>query len=631
MLSPAQKKIAADVAALVHADKKREAAQYVAEISKIPLKLDGDDPSKYIPVLINWLHWLLNNEAPFEAAELLWTPNLFDSRPLFTQQVWELFDTASRGLILGGGSCSKSFALGARLFLEWIRDPDWTTVRVAGPSQDHLEANLFSALIRLHSNASLPMPGETGELFIGADRRNQLGSIKGIVVPLGKLKKSGRLQGTKRERRIKVHPTFGEQTRLFIACDEFENIPQGIWADIDNILSNTSADVRNFKIFGAYNPRDQSHEVAKRAEPPFGWENFDIDQHYRWKSKRGWEVLRLDGEKCENVIEGRTIFPGLQTREGLQAIAENSGGRDSAGYFTMGRGAYPKQGVVTAIIPVGMFTKSRGEFLWTSDPTPVTSCDLALEGGAAASFSVGAWGMASGMKLPPNVEFPNGRTVMFRNATGQVVPRYGLQLNSQLPLPKGDSVAMAKSNITLNKKLGVKPLWFSCDRTGVGGGTADIMKHEWGGELHDVNYSDGPSETKLMQEDSRTCKEEYDRMQGELWYALRAFLEYGYLLINPTMDATELQEQVTTRLVKHSGLKSKVESKKDFMDRGHKSPDEADSLTLLVHAARKGSGVILSRLGEAADAFDLDADGWYDAHYRGGARISADNRQDYLP
>lgn len=629
MLSPGQKQIAAQVAQLVHAGKKKEAAQFVAEFSKIQLKLDGEDPSKYTPVLVNWLHWLLNNKAPFEAAELLWTPNLFDSRPRFTQQVWELFDTSSRGLILGGGSCSKSFALGARLFLEWIRDPDWTTIRVAGPSQDHLEANLFSALVRLHSNASLPMPGEPGELFIGADRRNQLGSIKGIVVPLGKLKKSGRLQGTKRERRIKVHPIFGEQTRLFIACDEFENIPQGIWADIDNILSNTSADVRNFKIFGAYNPRDQSHEVAKRAEPPFGWENFDIDQHYRWRSKRGWEVLRLDGEKCENVIEGRVVFPGLQTREGLQAIAENSGGRDSAGYSTMGRGAYPKQGVVTAIIPVGMFTKSRGEFLWTSDPTPVSSCDLALEGGAAASFSVGAWGMASGMKLPPNVEHPNGRTVMFKNAAGQVVPRYGLQLNSQLSLPKGDSVAMARGNINLCKKVGVKPRWFCCDRTGVGGGTADIMRHEWGSELHDVNYSEGPSETKLMQEDSKTCKEEYDRMQGELWYALRAFFEYGYLLINPSLDVAELQEQVTTRLVKHSGLKSKVESKKDFMERGHKSPDEADSLTLLVHAARKGSGVILSRLGEAVDA-DGDGDGWYDAQYKGGARISPDNRSDYL-
>jgi hypothetical protein len=218
---------------------------------------------------------------------------------------------------------------------------------------------------------------------------------------------------------------------------------------------------------------------------------------------------------------------------------------------------------------------------------------------------------------------------MFKNSAGQVTPRYGLQLNSQLPLPKGDSVAMAKSNITLCKKLGVKPLWFSCDRTGVGGGTADIMKHEWGGELHDVNYSDGPSEQKLMQEDSRTCKEEYDRMQGELWYALRAFLEYGYLLVNPSMDAADLQEQVTTRLVKHSGLKSKVESKADFMDRGHKSPDEADSLTLLVHAARKGSGVTLSRLGEAVES-DGDGDGWYDAQYKGGARITADNRSDYL-
>lgn len=628
MLSPTQKKIAADVAALVHADKKREAAQYVAEISKIPLKLDGDDPSKYIPVLINWLHWLLNNEAPFEAAQLLWTPNLFDPRPQFTRDVWQFYEEVSQGLIMGGSSCSKSFGLGVRLELEWVRDPEWTTILVAGPSQKHLEGELFSHLVRLHGNASLPMPGEVGELFIGDNRRNQLGSIRGIVIPLGKLKKSGRIQGTKRVRRVNPHPKFGARSRLYIFMDEVENIPEGIWGDVKNVLSQNSGD-DGFKIFGAYNPVDPAHEVGKRAEPPFGWKDFDRETHYRWKSHRGWDVIRLDGERCENVIEGREIFPGLQTREGLEAIAKESGGRDSAGYLTQGRGCYPTQSLAVSLIPAGMFDNWRGEYIWFEDPTSVAACDLALEGGAAAEYSIGKWGLASGMKFPPDLQHPEGRVVMFKDVMGRVQPRYGLQLDQQFALEKGETVAMAKQLETLNKKARVKPEYFACDRTGVGAGTADLLKHNWGPALHAINYTEGASEDKLMAEDTKTCKEEYDRVHTELWYALRAYGEYGYLLIHPAMDATELKDQVTNRWTM-LGKHNRVESKKDFILRRGKSPDKADSLTLFVHAGRKGSAIVLSRLGEAVDT-DSDNDGWYDAHYRGGARISADNRQDYLP
>lgn len=623
MLTDAQKQFAAGIAQLVHSEQKKEAALRVAEISKISIKTTSDDPSKYLPVLQNWLHWLLNNGGMMEAAQLLWTPNLFNPNPQFTRDVWKFFEETDQGLIMGGASCSKSFGLGVRLFLEWIRDPEWTSVRVAGPSQDHLETNLFSHLVRLHGNASLPMPGEPGELFIGDSRRNQLGSIKGIVIPLGRLKKSGRLQGSKRDMRIKPHPIFGPRSRMFICLDEVENVPSGIWSDVANVLSQISPD-HGFKIFAAYNPVNTSHEVGKRAEPPFGWEAFDVDTHYRWKSRRGWDVMRLDGEKSENVIEGREIFPGLQTREGLESIARECGGRDSAGYTTQGRGAYPKQGAVLALIPSGMFDNWRGEFIWYDDPQPVAACDLALEGGDAAEYTLGQWGLASGMKLPPSMQNPEGKVVMFKGTDGRVQPRHGLQINQQFPLETGDTIKMATQLEQTNKKLRVKQEFFAGDRTGVGAGALDVLKHTWGSGIHALNYTEGASETKLMSEDSKTCKEEYDRAHTELWYALRAYGEYGYLLISPAMDSAELKEQVTQRQTKIGKL-NRIESKKDFMLRGFKSPNKADSLTLIVHAARRGSGVVLSRLGEPVDEAE---DGyWYDG---APCRVDVSNRNDYL-
>src|SRR6267142_649025 len=628
-----EKQLASSVATLVHSGRKREAAQTIADFCKLKIKLDDDNPEKCIPLLQHYLHVLLESDAIEEAAEMLWTPTLFNPAPQSTKDIWKLFEETNQGLIMGAGSMSKSYSMGVRLFLEYLRDPEFTAVRVLGPSEDHLETNLFSHLVRLHQMATLPMPGEIGEHFIGKSRRNQVGAIKGLVIPVGKTKKAGRIQGTKRVPRPLAHPKFGSLSRLFLFLDEIENIPAGVWGDIDNVLSQVeeNGQVGGFKIFGAYNPRNQRDEVGIRAEPPFGWETFDVDSHFRWKSVRGWDVLRLDGERSENVMQSKTVYSGLQTRAGLEAIARNAGGRNSPGYFTMGRGAYPPQGIELAVIPPGLLHKMRGEFIWLDSPVPVASCDLALEGGAGAPYTLGKWGRATGMKLLPSVEFPKGQVIMFKDSTGQPMVRWGLQADHQFLLPKGDTVAMSARLIDVNKKAGVKPEFFACDRTGHGAGIADLMKHDWSPSIHDVNYSNTPTDAKLMLEDSKTCKEEYGRICCELWFGLHAYGLSGYLLLGPGINLEKLSVQVTQRKFKSEGRQKKVESKKDYISRGHESPDEADGLTLFVHAARKGSGVILSMKGHDIDqAADPDA-GWYNEQpLIGGTRISEGNRSDYL-
>jgi hypothetical protein len=79
-----------------------------------------------------------------------------------------------------------------------------------------------------------------------------------------------------------------------------------------------------------------------------------------------------------------------------------------------------------------------------------------------------------------------------------------------------------------------------------------------------------------------------------------------------------------------SAGKSKVESKKDYKSRGFESPNEADSLTLLVHAARKGSGLVLSMRGDTVtDPNDPDDD-WPTPGMRNGVMIDESNRSDWL-
>jgi hypothetical protein len=278
-----------------------------------------------------------------------------------------------------------------------------------------------------------------------------------------------------------------------------------------------------------------------------------------------------------------------------------------------------------------MLEGGRKEFIWYQEPQPVGSTDLALEGVDGAIHTLGSWGLASGVKFPPSLAHPNGHTIMFKDARGQVVPRWALQARQQFVLPKGETVTMKNSVLDMNRKSGTRPEYYACDRTGHGAGVADLIRYEWSTAIHDINYTSGASETKIMQEDSKTCKEEYERVFTELWFALRYWGEFGYFAIHPAMDMTKLTQQLTQRRFFTKSGRKQVESKKDYKARGFESPGEADSLTLLVHAARKGSGVVPSMRGGAADTTGVgEDDDWNQGMYPGGVRIDPTNRSDFL-
>lgn len=621
---------------MIHQERWRDSVEAIAELTKLKdFRLPDDNPEDCYPMVWGFVESLLNSGGMEEAAQILWSERLFDPRSRASRDVWKLFDEASFGLILGAASMSKSYSLGVRLFLEWIRDPMWTTVKVVGPSEDHLQANLFSHLVSLHQGSRIPLPGKIGDLFIGMDRRDRLSSISGIVIPTGQNKRAGRLQGGKRKPRKERHPVFGELSRMFIFIDEAEVVPKGIWSDVDNVMANfTTEDAQGLRIFAAYNPADQAGPTGERAEPVKGWAAFDIDQDFRWTSKRGWEVLRLDAEKSENVIEGRTLFPGLQTREGLEKVKQSAGGPMSAGYYTMGRGAYPPQGAAMTVIPAGIWARMRGTPIWYESPKEAGSTDMALEGSATAVQTLGKWGRASGVKYPPSLQFPQGRTVMFKDGNGMVTPRWIAWAESQLHLPKAATRGMTDEILRVNRSAGVRPDLYAIDRTGNGAGTADLLRYEWSEAIVDVNYSQAPSEVKIMSEDTKLPKEEFFRMDSELWFATRAWGEFGFLMLSPELPMGELTQQATQRRYTTSGGKSKVESKKDYKDRGFTSPDEMDSLTLFVHAIRMGSKMIPSMRGGALDSRDADDeenleedDMWYSQR---GVRLDPTSRSDVL-
>ncbi len=618
-----QKHLVNEVSALLHAGNLVEAAKIVAQ--RVGVKKPVETKAQCYEVLNVLLHWLLNNGAPEEAAQLLWGPTQFTAEPESARRVWQAFDTSNYILLMGAASMSKSYSMGVRLMLEWIRDPEYTTIKVIGPSENHLEDNLFTHLVQLHKGSSIPLPGLVGKLFIGLDARSRKGAIIGVVVPLGK-KSAGRIQGTKRFPRKKEHPIFGRLSRMFIFLDEIANIPVGIWRDIDNVMANAQGD-GGMKIIGAFNPTDQADEVGKRCEPPTGWPGFNSDEHFDWTSTRGWRVVRLDAKYSENVVRGEIVFSGLQTLEGFNLIIANSGGTDSPGYWSMARGCFPPTGVSMAVIPGGMLNKVKGEFIWHETPDEVAGVDLALKGKDNVAFAKGKFGRASGVKFPPSLLHPQGETIFYKDHRGRTTPRYALQLETIFRLPKADTIEMAQSIILLCQQLNVRPENVCLDQTGNGVGVVDAMKTLWSQQVRGVNFSESATEQKIMEEDTKTPKELYDRIQTELWFAMRKVIEFDYFKILPSMDITELSSQLSTRWFIATGKMSKVESKDDYQSRNHtKSPDEADGVSLMVHGVRVENSLVLGMTlpNKSADRSDEDEHGGEDY------RVDVTNRFDDL-
>ena len=215
---------------------RRAAADVILQLNEPNAATTSEDEANQ--VLVTFRQWLLDHGRYAECAALLWAPATFSADPQSVQLMWGNLKTSSQMMVMGAASMGKSFSLGVWLYLDWLRDPENTNVKVVGPSEDHLEKNLFSHLVNLHQTASVPSPGQCIRLGITLEKHKRDAGIYGVVVPIGK-KAPAKLQGIKVKPRAKPHPTLGRMTRLRIMLEEAEDIPVGIWEDVSNILSNT--------------------------------------------------------------------------------------------------------------------------------------------------------------------------------------------------------------------------------------------------------------------------------------------------------------------------------------------------------------------------------------------------------
>lgn len=588
-----------EVSLPLHLGDRASAAHIVATKTGQKFLKEKPDKKEIEGTLEAFLQYLLDNERYQDAANLLWTPALFSAEPRSVAMLFDAMFENVTTMVPGAASMGKSYALGVWHYLDWRRDPLYTSVQVIGPSENHLQKNLFTHLVKLHRQSSIKFAGaEVMQLGITTDPHERSSGIFGVVIPLGK-KSSGRLQGMKAVPRPVPHPVLGNMSRMRVMLEEAENIPVGIWEDVTNILSNVSGTER-FKICAPFNPKDPNGPCAQRCEPVDGWLSLDIETSETWVSKRGWTVVRVDAYKSENVLLGYEKYPGLQTKEGLEKLIANAGGVGTPGYYTMARGWFPPSGVDLAVIPQHLMHEIVGEYTFTDTPEICAGVDVALEGEDTAVMCLGRCGHASGWRKP-GLNGAKGDFVQFKDPRGNMIRKYVVQIDSMFNLPKGDTLRLVAAISDTCSGARVNGKYLGVDRTGNGAGVHDILVSKTQtAYCAGVNPSSSPTERRIMQEDQKLPCDEYAWLISELWFAVRKYAEYGYIKIHPNVPQDPLFHELTGRRFLLTGAKTKVESKKEYKSRGNRSPDRADATTILLHAVRLNLGAPPSATNEGA-------------------------------
>ena len=532
-------------------------------------------------ITLQFVQHLLDKDQFEAAATILWGQEVYDWRPKSSRDSWRCLFEHDLLLIQGAGAMGKSFGAAAWFYLDWFRDPFYTNIKTISLTREHAERNIFASIKNFHRTALVrPEFHKTEDLVTSIQASDDAKQgIHLVAIPKGE-SGHGTLRGFHPTPRFgSAHKRWGRLSRTHVILDEAEEVPAGVWEGINNIIS--TADIEgspgHIKIFGASNPKDRTSDFGQRCEPKDGWSSIDCEEDFEWESKEGFHVLRLDAARCENVVERKIVYQGLQTYQGFMGYM--SRGR-TAEAMTMARGWFPEEGQAMSIITPAMMNNAMGMLRFVGPVVALAAFDLALEGNDQVMCSYGRFGLCDGWTDQA------GKFHEFKQ------PRIALQLDSQMPFPKRATLEQTQAIIRFCKQMRISPNWLAVDRTGNGSGIHDSLCTLFGTEVMGINYSWAASDTHILGEDSQKANELYNGVVTELLFGLAKYLEFEYLKISPGFRNEDLVRQATARRYKQKGKGMvRVESKGEYCKRTRSSsPDALDSLSILVYLMRQRSG-----------------------------------------
>lgn len=499
----------------------------------------------------------------YDAARILW-PWFVDNPQ--SKLIFDHLTHHRESYLLGHGSGTKTLSAVGYAFLRWLWRPLETTVLICGPTLKSLQSRAWAYQTKMATQAKIP-------LYCDVLQSRHLIRFHDYAAPAENPDKplkseEGRIECVDGSTEGKDHRIRGLHTPLnIIIIDEGDsNNLRAVWDAIPNLESSGE-----FMLIAMTNPTDRNTPMGKRNEPVQGWGSVDIESDFSWPTKGGGSVLRLDALRSPNVLLGFKKYEFLPDSTWVEKIRERDG-ENSVPWFSQVRAWYPPEGMVNYIFNVQILERMwSNQALFYADTIPVAACDPAFEEGG--DRCVWGWGEAGRDAADP-------RKLLLRINNMAILKR-----SSPMKLASEDFGDQA---ITLCQTHGVKPRHFCGDTTGNGLAFMDYVRFKWSREAMPVGFGGKPSETKILDQDTKKANERFDRFVTELWWAGRDWARAGHILIHPDCAYQEdlKLDLESRRYVQLPHEKVEAETKLDMKERGLQSPDFGDFFNLLVHVVR---------------------------------------------
>lgn len=482
----------------------------------------------------------------------------------WSDKIWNCLEKHDRLCIMGHGSASKTFTASIWFLLDWIAWADQTALVLTSATIPSMERRIWADFKTLWTKSKIDFNSIAQILDAKRMIRQSVTEGKAAVHAVA---------AESEDAETKIQGMHMPRNRVII--DEADNpYSSSIWPALVNL--GTSG---HLKWVALANPMDKNSEFGFHCEPKDGWDSVDPETDYEWDSKLGCHVLRLDGLQSPNIISGEDKYPFLLNNASVAQTREING-VNSLEWWKMIRAFYAPEGLSNNIFPGGLVAKCQKPILWYGATTPVAACDPAFEGGDSCVLTLGRMGRVAETPERTALEVTEAHVIKRKDMTKTLAFDFSDQIVSILNDRKVD------------------PENFAIDTTGTQGPFADIIEASLGKGMLRINFGGAVSNRRVTAEDTGPASERYKNFVTELWYVSREWCRLNLVYFKDCHRDLRIQLESRRYFLKGKHAKSgreliQAETKLEMKGRGLRSPDRADSFTMLLHLVRtKATGFI---------------------------------------
>lgn len=497
--------------------------------------------------------------------------------------------------VFGPSSSGKSSVTALVYLVFYFARPENTTVLVSSTTRDELDLRIWGEMVMFFREAKEVCPWLPGVLtdskqmittdgkdVEGRDRRN---GVLGRPCKIGNKWLIG--SGTS--------PFVGiKNDYVYLAADEAGLMPPGFLEALANLTSNPSCCA---SILG--NLGDLDTPLGQAAEPALGWTSLPdspVSRAYdtRWSNGRAIQFVGMDSPNLDHPADAEP-YPKIIGRRYIEQCAKDYG-RDTPFFNMFAAGAIPRGTMENRVITRADCERHQAfePVIWGHEPIiKLYAADLsytAIHGDKTVGRPLGFGRDSTGTPRlaplePPKVYTPSDRSTA--SIEEQIASEMVAECKRlEIPLSNVFYDGTGRSSFTaaimrLPGGTAVQPIEF--------GGRATARPNFMGRRYEE----DGPGHRKG---DLLPCSEVFDRMVSELWFALRALVEFDHAR---ALDLETINEAAKRLWKLSAGNRISVEPKDEMKLRLGRSPDAADTLVVGIEGARR-LGFTLGKVGVSA-------------------------------